>query len=671
MPPSFGKRIGDLAPGTSVASGDEFEVSLSGSSGSRRITLAILLASLAAIFGYFALQPLEDPTKVVSKLYPFGNVHRYGAVGDGVTNDTAAFQATLDVIGGVGGGRLVCSSGKTYVIASAVTAPSTAGNVVIDLSGATIKYTGGTQIITRDAQAVSVTATVSSGATLGSTAVVVAGATGLAAGQMVRFTSTTGTGSPSWLTIKSIVGTTINLSGPLTCTYGGTITLNVQPLFGSILVVGGVIDLSGMGGASVGLINLNGYLSAEVTRVVFSGSNGLTTIGAVVLGTCVSADIHECRAINTVFFSAAFEITQCGSARIANNTVDGDGFGIAVFASDREVQTGNILRGRWSTSGTGYSVRCIKSAGNGHSVIQGNQGTDYTTLIKYEDSRRGSITGNVGFFIDHGGSGDAGIQATASTTDGDARHVVISGNVIDGSGGYGINATNDGDFVITNNVIRNTVGGGIRCTVPNAIIAHNRISDWDTGIAGFFAIEATAASGAYQIVHNQFSNVSATPTCISDAGGATVFEFDNVVLTANPMGGSNTYVPYQFPNGISGIRSATKTAVGFVGEQPFAAAFLVNNGQSFTFSASAFGMLFVIALTGSGAAGLFLADGAGNVTVIADGSSTFVASASPASGKIGVSVSAKVITVHNNSGGQIRPTIALLGTSATAVTDPA
>ena len=65
--------------------------------------------------------------------YGVVNVKDYGAIGDGVHDDTAAIQAAIDAVVALGGGRIFFPPG-TYVITSTLTTPNT--DVVVVLQGA-------------------------------------------------------------------------------------------------------------------------------------------------------------------------------------------------------------------------------------------------------------------------------------------------------------------------------------------------------------------------------------------------------------------------------------------------------------------------------------------------------------------------------------------------------
>jgi hypothetical protein len=116
---------------TNAAADDMMEVSLSGSLGSRRITIRNLLYSFLALFGFFIARTGE--TGISDKSYPFGDVRRYGAIEGGATNAHAAFQAAA------ANGRLHVPSG-VFAVTGQVTIVGN-GTVITGEIGSTISAT--------------------------------------------------------------------------------------------------------------------------------------------------------------------------------------------------------------------------------------------------------------------------------------------------------------------------------------------------------------------------------------------------------------------------------------------------------------------------------------------------------------------------------------------------
>ena len=71
---------------------------------------------------------------------PWVDVRAFGAVGDGVTDDTAAIQAAIDNVGAAGGGTILIPSGRTFILGSAITVTDSNMHLVID---GTLKYKPG------------------------------------------------------------------------------------------------------------------------------------------------------------------------------------------------------------------------------------------------------------------------------------------------------------------------------------------------------------------------------------------------------------------------------------------------------------------------------------------------------------------------------------------------
>jgi len=98
-------------------------------------------------------------TKVFSRMIDssVATASSYGAVGDGVTDDTAAIQAGIDALEANQGGTLRLDPAKTYLISSALNLGVTGFPVILDggssRNGARLKaasaFTGGMVVITQ------------------------------------------------------------------------------------------------------------------------------------------------------------------------------------------------------------------------------------------------------------------------------------------------------------------------------------------------------------------------------------------------------------------------------------------------------------------------------------------------------------------------------------------
>lgn len=78
--------------------------------------------------------------------YPYGDVRRFGAVGDGTTDDSAAIQAAIELVRAAGGG-VVYLPADLYAIGTTLTIGSagvTAEGVILEASRLTVRTTGAT-----------------------------------------------------------------------------------------------------------------------------------------------------------------------------------------------------------------------------------------------------------------------------------------------------------------------------------------------------------------------------------------------------------------------------------------------------------------------------------------------------------------------------------------------
>ena len=149
----------------------------------------------ASLVGYSPYGTGAIATSVQTKLRESISVKDFGAVGDGVTDDTAAIQAAIDAVYGMGGGRLLFPSGTYKVSASSLTlrdkvqligAGSQCTTLDFSAQAAFASTTGFIRVMGAGLGALQpVTASVAEGAT----SLTVSGS-GVAAGDMIQIRST-------------------------------------------------------------------------------------------------------------------------------------------------------------------------------------------------------------------------------------------------------------------------------------------------------------------------------------------------------------------------------------------------------------------------------------------------------------------------------------------------
>jgi hypothetical protein len=459
--------------------------------------------------------------------YPEGVFERYGATGDGVTDDLTALSNAALV--GAQGVRIYGTSGKVYKITASVTA----GDFFdLDLRGSTLKPAGNFRGITRSPGGIiaTVTATVSSGATIGSRSIVVASATSLVVGQWVRFTSADAAYQASawpfcYAKIVGIVGTTIEIDTPLGVTYstGGTISMFAYntALYGSLFrIVDGEFDLSANTFVNSGCaLSVAGYEQVEFRTLTVSGLNTTSTAStAVQLVNCIDVK-WDGRSIDNKSAGDIWDIQGARSLTMASFNSDGYHFSFDIIRVD-DVAMGNlVLRGRRHIEvddGLAYrSIRGAKFVGCLRVVIGTLIASDFTSGIKLEGNCIGTISSVVLQHCAYESTSDAALNFSGSGTASNQHGWALGSVVVKDTKGSAIHfATPDtGKYSIASFHLENIGAHGIYVEgdVPDIQIGSGTIVNWAQQGA-FQGINCVNGGGFHNIT---FRNTDAAKGCFN------------------------------------------------------------------------------------------------------------------------------------------------------------
>lgn len=503
-----------------------------------------------------AATPLERAAGVapVDRSFPPGDVRRYGARGNGGSDDSAAWRAAAAT------GHRVLGGGPECIYAIHASVPIKRATV-IDLQHATIKPVGNTQVFVRDTPAPTARSPVRDGARQGARSVDVDSASGFAPGQWLRLLRNdfphhdASSYPPSWTQILAVSGRTLDFGTPLQVGYGqegepaAAVAYDPDSFFAYFECRNGTFDGSectfdtdtGQG------VRISGCARVVVENCEFrhfAHAGQLTC--PIEIFTVIDAVVRGCRFVGGVSKFNCCDIQEARFAHFLDNFIEGSHFGCNVTRVDYGLMANNSLHGRRSLEAARgvwppRSVRGLKAYGCAAIRILGNHASDYESPIKVEACFRYDVSHNVIFNAGLSPfSGQIALNVGSIIHGRNMRGGIVSGNHVETCGGIGIGVTSDqpGGVVVSGNIVRSTQSSGIHVSVPRATIVGNRVEDWALRSGGEPAIHFAADS---TIADNRFANaVSGSAPCLgtgqSATGGGVVR--DNISETDNPYASS-------------------------------------------------------------------------------------------------------------------------------------
>lgn len=398
--------------------------------------------------------------------------------------DSAAALAAVLALGPVRGTR-----GAVYRIDTPLVLPN---NVMLDLNGATLKLNGDFTYPIIKAPPAFTTTTVASGFNVGASAIQFTSVAGFAIGDGVFFDFN---GGVFYAKITNIVSTTVTLDREVTnVPWAGLINATKEVFYGDLTIANGIIDCSALGANSDGIAYATNYRSQFWDDLEINGLNLPGTGGGfgLVLQYGRTLRARNNRFVDYVAMSQMIAAAKFDDPVMSGNLLDGDGFGLSMDRCCNGRIVENTLRGRYYSSGTGYSVRGIKMQYGRDSIISHNIVNDMDSGLRFDEMGGSIISDNVARRC------GVSINVSNTTANGRANGNLISTNTIHDNQNvtgaiYSVDTISSGNK-ITANVIQGTAGDGIRTNSTYLDITDNKIIDYDQANTGLYSPIVIASS---------------------------------------------------------------------------------------------------------------------------------------------------------------------------------
>lgn len=312
----------------------------------------------------------------------------YGAVGDGVADDTAAIAAAL----AANNGSIIGRAGAIYRMEGQFVPPA---DFSFDLNGATLKpiYSGFDFAIRRSV-AHGTSNSVASNVAGSRTITLAAAPVDIAAGDVVFFTTTSSSGRmPATMRqVTSTGATTITVDAALPAALPAGTTVARLNAAGRFRLVNGTINCIGLtdpgGGEALGFASLAGYEDVEIAGLEIENFvlNPASTDYLFWVAQARSVRVRDVRCENLSGERGILTAYQCESGITENVAWSGDGFGVAPFNCDKWVDIGTKAHGRWINGGSSKSIRAIRPIGCRDVTIENATIIAYDSAFKNEDN---------------------------------------------------------------------------------------------------------------------------------------------------------------------------------------------------------------------------------------------------------------------------------------------